>query len=238
MPRPAGVRNHDFDEKRAALLGKLTDFALSAALTRPSLRQFAIAANQSEPTLRHYFGDRQGMVIEIISELAARAEPNWQALSQPSMSPAAAVEEFLNHADAATIQERFTRAHAFGMIEGMADGVVGRIYLEMMLEPVLKIFSNKLKATPGGPQGESALRASSLLATAPLFMLGMHQFLLGGSTTVPIDMEETLAKLRDLLSKAFGLQIGQSSNANDNVGTSSAPVPGFLSVVKSAPDTA
>ena len=69
MSRPAGARNHDFCEKRTALLDTLTDFALAAALTRPSLRQIAIAANQSEPTLRHYFGDRQGLVLEIIENI-------------------------------------------------------------------------------------------------------------------------------------------------------------------------
>lgn len=75
MPRPAGARNHDFDEKRAALLDALTDFALSADLRRPSLRQFAQAMNASEPTLRHYFGDRQGLIIEILENIGRKGAP-------------------------------------------------------------------------------------------------------------------------------------------------------------------
>ena len=66
MPRPAGVRNHDFESKRTALLDTLTQFALEDNMQRPSLRQFAIAARASEPTLRHYFRDRQGLIIAIL----------------------------------------------------------------------------------------------------------------------------------------------------------------------------
>ena len=44
MPRPAGVRNHDFEAKKTALLDTLSEFALNDDLRRPSLRQFAIAA--------------------------------------------------------------------------------------------------------------------------------------------------------------------------------------------------
>lgn len=203
MPRPAGVRNQDYDHKRAALLGTLTEYALSAALTRPSLRQFAIAANQSEPTLRHYFGDRQGMVIEIISELARRASSNWKAASEPSPNPEEAVRNFMSIACADVIQDRFTRAHAFGLIEGLADDIVGQAYLERMLEPTLKVFSDKLQATPGGPQDSDKLRASALAATAPLFMLVVHQYLLGGSRSLPINVDGTIAQLQDLLVQVF-----------------------------------
>jgi AcrR family transcriptional regulator len=202
MPRPAGVRNHDFDEKRAALLGKLTDFALSAALTRPSLRQFAIAANQSEPTLRHYFGDRQGMVIEIIAELAIRGSTNRKAASEPCTSPAEAVRNFLSFATADVIQDRFTRGHAFGLIEGLADDVVGRAYIEMMLDPSLRVFSDKLKGTPGGFQDQDTLLASTLVATAPLFLLGLHQHLLGGASALPVNVDRTLSHIQDLLAAA------------------------------------
>ncbi|HRJ00802.1 MAG TPA: hypothetical protein PKV67_08485, partial [Hyphomonas sp.] len=92
MPRPSGARNHDFDEKRAALLNTLTRYALTADLRRPSLRQFAMAAKQSEPTLRHYFGDRQGLVIEILENLRSRAMPLWIAFEEPSENVDAALD--------------------------------------------------------------------------------------------------------------------------------------------------
>ncbi len=203
MARPAGVRNQDYDHKRAVLLGTLTEHALSAALTRPSLRQFAIAAHQSEPTLRHYFGDRQGLVIEIISELAVRAATDWKVMTEPAADQTGAVRDFMAHANSIVVQERFAHAHAFGLIEGLADESVGQAYLERMLEPSLKVFSIKLQSTPGGPQDADLLRASTLAATAPLFMLAVHQVLLGGTRAVPINMDRTLSHLQDLLVHAF-----------------------------------
>lgn len=203
MPRPAGVRNHDFDEKRAALLNTLTDFALKAALDRPSLRQFAIAAHQSEPTLRHYFGDRQGLVIEIIGNLSERAKVTWDMAAMPASGPAAAVTDYLTFAEAGMKQGIFTRVHAFGLIEAFADDVVGKYYLKTMLEPSLKAFSDKLRKTPGAARDEDELRAAALAATAPLFVLGVHQELLGGKNDIPINMSKTFEYLRTWLSAAF-----------------------------------
>lgn len=109
----------------------------------------------------------------------------------------------MGFANAGVIQDRFTRAHAFGLIEGLADDVVGQVYLERMLEPTLNVFSDKLEATPGGPQDPERLRASALAATAPLFMLVVHQYLLGGHKTVPINLDRTISHLQDLLVQAF-----------------------------------
>jgi len=196
MSRPSGARNHDFCEKRAALLDRLTNFALTADLRRPSLRQFAIAVHQSEPTLRHYFGDRQGLVIEILENIHHQARPIWAALAAPSASPAAAVEDFLTVAEDGMRNGYYTRAHAFGLIEGFADEIVGKVYLEKLLDPALQAFSEKLRATPGGPRNPDELRAASVIVTAPLFVLAVHQELLGGNSLAPIDMSKTLAFLK------------------------------------------
>jgi AcrR family transcriptional regulator len=203
MPRPAGARNHDFDEKRAALLDTLTDYALSAALTRPSLRQFAIAAHQSEPTLRHYFGDRQGLVIEIIGNLNKRAQVTWAMAAQPAANPADAVTDYLAFTKAGMESGIFNRFHAFALIEAFADDTVGKVYLQQIMEPSLKAFSDKLGSTPGAPRDEAELRAATLLASAPLLVLGMHQGLLGGKRDAPFDMDKTFAFMKDWLSKAF-----------------------------------
>jgi AcrR family transcriptional regulator len=203
MPRPAGARNHDFDEKRAALLDTLTDFALAAALTRPSLRQFAIAAHQSEPTLRHYFVDRQGLVIEIIGNLNKRAQVTWEMAARPAANPADAVNDYLTFSQAGMEKGVFNRFHAFALIEAFADDTVGKVYLDQILEPSLKAFSDKLRNTPGATRDEAELRAATLLASAPLLVLGMHQELLGGKNVAPIDMNKTFALMKKWLSQAF-----------------------------------
>lgn len=203
MPRPAGARNHDFDTKRAALLDALTDFALSADLRRPSLRQFAQAMNASEPTLRHYFGDRQGLVLEILENIGRKGAPLWAMVATPSPDPATAFEEYFRVSEAGMRLGGFIRAHAFGLIEGLADEALGRAYLEKVLEPALGAVADKLRATPGAPQEEAALRAAALAALSPLLVMSLHQQLLGGETSAPIDTGEVIAALQTWLGKAL-----------------------------------
>jgi len=201
MPRPAGARNHDFDEKRAALLDALTDFALSADLRRPSLRQFAMAVHQSEPTLRHYFHDRQGLVVEILENIGRRATPLWAMVATPSASPEVAFEEYFRISEAGMKLGGFTRAHAFGLIEGLADECAGKAYLEKVLEPALKAVSEKLRGTPGAPDDDAELRAAALATLSPMLVMSLHQELLGGVTSAPIDSGVTMRHLQGWLSR-------------------------------------
>ena len=192
MPRPVGVRNKDFVEKRQALLGKLTDFALSSDLRRPSLRQFAIAAGASEPTLRHYFGDRQGVVLAVLEEIGARGDPLWSTIASPASDQATAIVEYFRISEAGMRHGGFVRAHAFGIIEGVADEKAGAAYLEFVLEPALKAVSEKLRNTPGASSDGSALKAAAFAALSPMLVLSLHQDLLGGNTTDPISAEQCL----------------------------------------------
>lgn len=203
MPRPAGARNHDFEEKRAALLDALTEFALSADLRRPSLRQFAQAMDASEPTLRHYFGDRQGLVLDILDNIGRKGAPLWAMVATPSSDPATAFEEYFRISEAGMRLGGFIRAHAFGLIEGLADETIGQAYLEKVLEPALAAVANKLRATPGAPQDETALRAAAFAALSPLLVMSLHQELLGGARSAPIDSSKVIRSLQEWLGKAL-----------------------------------
>jgi AcrR family transcriptional regulator len=205
MPRPAGARNHDFDLKRAALLDALTDFALSADLRRPSLRQFAIAVHQSEPTLRHYFTDRQGLVVEILENIGRRATPLWAMVAMPAADLATAMEEYFRISEAGMRVGGFIRAHAFGLIEGLADELAGKAYLEKVLEPALNAVSDKLRATPGSPTSEPALRAAALATLSPMLVMSLHQELLGGAASAPIDIGATMTSLRAWLTRGLSV---------------------------------
>jgi len=203
MPRPAGVRNRDFEDKKTALIETLTEYALSADMRRPSLRQFAQAAGASEPTLRHYFGDRRGVVIAILRTIGQRGRPVWETVATPSSDPAAAIEEYYRVSHAGMRHGGFIRAHAFGIIEGLADREVAEAYLEYIMEPALESVAEKLGATPGAPRGTMALRAAGLAALAPLLMLSLHQDLLGGNERWPFDGDATIAQLEAWLAAAF-----------------------------------
>ena len=203
MARTPGARNYNFDAKRAALLDSVIDYSLSGDIQRPSLRQMAIAADASEPTLRHYFTDRQGLIIAMIVELGDRAQPIWQTLAEPAESVEEAVNACFRHALNRISDDLFVRMHAFGMVEGMADPDVGQAYLEHVLEPSLNCIQQKLAATPGSPADPQELRSASLAMFSPVIMMCLHQHLLGGRTLAPLDGQSTVKYLSDWLSGAF-----------------------------------
>ena len=199
MPRPAGVRNHDFEAKKTALLDALTEFALNDDLRRPSLRQFAIAAKASEPTLRHYFKDRQGLVIAILQHIHDRALPLWSVIATGSPDTATAVEEYFRVTEAGLTHGGFARAHAFGIIEGMADEKVGQAYLEYLLDPALNAVVDKMEAPPGKPEAEDESRASAFKMLSPILVMTLHQQLLGGKEASPVDSQSFLRLMQGWL---------------------------------------
>ncbi len=206
MPRPAGVRNHDFEAKRNALLDTLTQFALRDDLRRPSLRQFAIAAKASEPTLRHYFSDRQGLVIAILQHINQRALPLWDVIATGAADTATAVEEYFRVTEAGLTHGGFARAHAFGLIEGMADETVGRAYLETLLDPALDAVLRKLEATPGKPSTKAERQAAAFMMLSPILVMTLHQQLLGGSDASPIDTDGFLKLIQGWLASGLSVQ--------------------------------
>ena len=203
LPRPIGARNKDFESKRQALLDKLTEHALNSDLRRPSLRQFAIAAGASEPTLRHYFTDRKGLVIAILEEIGRRGTLIWDTISAPAQDQASAIMEYFRISEAGMRHGGFVRAHAFGIIEGVADEEAGRAYLQHVLEPALEAISKKLQATPGAPSDDTVLQAAALATLSPMLVVSLHQDLLGGKSANPIKADEVLLHIQQWLGKSL-----------------------------------
>ncbi len=207
MPRPAGVRNHDFAEKREALLDCLCDFALQAGVQRPSLRGFARAARASEPTLRHYFSDRQGLVVAILECLGRRVRAQDTDRVEDN-TLARLLDDQLAGSLNGLRQRAEIRAHAFGLIEGLADPVVGEAYLEHVLEPSLGAIEDSLEGVSPAQCPRPVLRAASLAMLAPLMIMVLHQDMLGGQPRWAIDEIHTLEQIRAGLSAGLGLQPG------------------------------
>lgn len=195
MPRPLGRRNPDYDEKRDRLVRDLTDFVLKAELVRPSFRQLSQAGGVAEPTLRHYFGDRESVAREILRTLGDRAQPFIDAVAEPSPTLQDAVETYVTLSRAGVAHGGFARAHAFGLIEGVADECVGRAYLSSLLEPSVEALEDRLR--PHLPESASAedVRAAALLIFAPMLLAVLHQQLLGGAEAAPIDLDKLFTAL-------------------------------------------
>ena len=172
-------------------------------MRRPSLRQFAIAAKASEPTLRHYFKDRQGLVIAILLHIHDRAIPLWEVIATGSPDTATAVEEYFRVTQAGLTHGGFARAHAFGIIEGMADEKVGQAYLEFLLDPALQAVSEKMQATPGKPETATERRAAAFMMLSPILVMTLHQQLLGGSDVSPVDGDAFLGLMQGWLASGL-----------------------------------
>jgi AcrR family transcriptional regulator len=203
MPRPLGRRNPDYEEKRDRLIQDLTEYVLRTELTRPSFRQLAMAGQVAEPTLRHYFGDRETVACEILRVLGGRAEPLIKAVAQPSTSMDGAVDGYVQLSRAGVAHGAFARAHAFGLVEGVADENVGKAYLETLLEPSLQALEERLSphmASASAPEK----RAAALMVFAPMLLAVLHQQLLGGAQATPIDLDDLFSALSRLVVNGLG----------------------------------
>ncbi|MEM6626321.1 MAG: hypothetical protein AAGB25_06225 [Pseudomonadota bacterium] len=212
MARPQGVRNRDFDEKRAKLLATLTDYALNSDLKRPSLRQFALAAGASEPTLRHYFVDRAGLVEAILQEIGVRGERIWALARTPSASIEDAVSEYLTLSEGGARHRGFVRAHAFGLIEGLADAEAGRAYAIHVLDPALDAVAEKFRATPEGPQSAAELRTLGLMLLAPLLLAVMRDEFLKSEIDPDLDLTSCVKILGDWTIASLSAGAASSDN--------------------------
>ncbi len=212
MSRPAGVRNHDFEQKRTELVRKLTDHALESDLRRPALRQFAQAVGASEPTLRHYFGDRNGVVVAVLEEIGRRAQPVWNAVSMGATDIPTAMEEYFRLSTAGMRHGGFVRAHAFGIVEGCADLELAKAYQTIVLRPALLSLTVKLSRTKGGDGDPNERLAAALMMFAPLLAIGLHQDMLGGREIEPMDREAIYLLLERYLVQGILAPVPGSGN--------------------------
>ncbi|WP_084399179.1 TetR/AcrR family transcriptional regulator [Henriciella aquimarina] len=197
MPRPSGVRNQDFAEKRQALLDKVEAYVLEKSNELPSFRQLAIAAAVSEPTLRHYFKDRSGLIIALIGHFHKKSEFMREATRQSGDGINASLEDYHRLLHSFRNETIFIEAQAFMIRESMVDPAVRKAYLEQIVEPSLDALAQRLLKTEGGPATEQTARtAAMMLLSSSMFMI-VHQELLDGKEHTPIDETQYFQLIRN-----------------------------------------
>lgn len=195
MGRPHGKRNPDYENKRANLVAGLVDYVLAADLVRPSFRQMAAAGSVSEPTLRHYFGERGQVTTSILSELGKRAKPFIDRAAIPFANGESTIRDYIDLCRAGVAHGGFGRAHAFGLIEGLADAQAGEHYLTQLLEPSLAAIEHKVTPFLPNDANPNHKRAMALMIFAPILLLILHQTLLSGDKSAPLDIDGVLDEL-------------------------------------------
>jgi AcrR family transcriptional regulator len=162
-----------------------------------------MAGQVAEPTLRHYFGDRESVAREILAVLGERGRPFMDAVAQPSPGLDEAVDAYVGLSKAGVRHGGFARAHAFGLIEGLADDTVGRAYLDELLEPSLQALEERLSAH-AGELTPTQKRAAALILFAPMLLAILHQDLLGGRRSAPLDLDGLFDAFASFAKAAIG----------------------------------
>jgi len=192
MARPAGVRNQDFEEKRIALLRKVTAYLLRDDVLKPSFRQLAIAADSSEPTLRHYFGNRSGVIVEAFRLIYRESEHLRDVLRQPEADCSRAVMGYLDYVETLAKNERYVQTHVLGIRESLEDEDVKEAYLTLFVGPGLEALAERLVKTPGPPDTEDEARSAAMMIISASVTMILHQEVLNGRKFMPMDRKAYL----------------------------------------------
>ena len=190
--------------RREELLADLALIAVAERSAPVSLRQFAIKAGVSEPTLRHYFTDRQGVVIAIIGFFADGAQ-DWLMRSAARVETVEeAVQGYAGLALEGADTDTFAQAHAFALVESIHDPVVARAYLDSIIEPSLTAIERRL-APSVDPSGAAPdrVRHGAISLYAPILIAVLHQRLLRGAEARPLDMEAFFNDLTALFARGL-----------------------------------
>lgn len=192
-------------DRRHELLSLLAPTAIAERSAPVSLRQFAIKAGVSEPTLRHFFTDRQGVVIALIGYFADGARQFLEQSATPEATLKDAVAGYGELALAGAQSRLFAQAHAFALVESIHDPEVARTYLQTIIEPSLQALEQRLAPTmdPDAASPER-VRHAALALYAPILIAILHQDLLQGDEVRPLDMPAFIIDLTALF--ADGLQ--------------------------------
>ena len=204
MPPASAAETPAPADRKSELLAILARTAIAERSAPVSLRQFAIRAGVSEPTLRHYFNDRQGVVIAIIGYFADGAR-DWLARSaEPSKTVAEAVAGYAELAMEGSDTDIFAQAHAFALVESIHDPVVARAYLDTIIEPSLQAIEARLAPAldPDGAAPER-VRHAALNLYASVLIAVVHQRLLRGAEARPLDMGRFFSDLTSLFTQGL-----------------------------------
>lgn len=188
--------------RRRELLDALAGAALEIGSRPVSLRQFAIQAGVSEPTLRHYFNDRQGVVVAIMEHLADGAR-DWL---ERAAAPGGPLEDSLTGFAAFTLagleNDLFVRAHSFALVEAIHDPVAAEAYRRTMIDPSLKAIEARIAHALGdGARSEARARDTAFAFYAALLFAILHQGPLGGRKDAPLDIGGFLTRLSSVLAR-------------------------------------
>ena len=199
MSRQPGIRNQDYDDKRLALVDSVATYVLHEDVFLPSFRQMAIAARTSEPTLKHYFGNRNGLVIAVIEYFSASGAPLRDELRRHFSSIEDALWDYQALASRVSRNAGFVRGHIFGIRESLADSEIFGAYVRHLVAPGVAAFAERMVRSPGGPVNYSTARTAASMVFANVLFLACRKHLLGEADPDSANPEHNYATMTNWL---------------------------------------
>lgn len=206
MARPQGARNQDYDEVRMGLAREVRGYLLGTeAGVRASLRDMAEAAGSSVSTLKHYFGDREGVLVAVLDSMAVDGAPYLAQISLVSTGDVrASLIAALQQLATGWVKYEVGKLHGFAMAVGLAERRLGPSYLNRVLEPPLQAFEALLRRhVELGHLEISDLRHAALTLLGPVLLALLHQHELSGASQRPLDVDALLIAHVDTFLRAW-----------------------------------
>jgi AcrR family transcriptional regulator len=188
--RPVGTKNPGHDDKRRALAAAVIPRLLELG-PAASLRELAAAAEASVPTMRHYFEDRDGVVVAAMGEMLRQGRPYLDGTAEPGRRGLrSSLMEMMRSILEGWRQFGVGRIYGVGLALGLHHAVLGPSYVDLLLEPLLQAVEARLgQHQRRGELGEHDVRFAALSLVSPVVLALLHQHGLGGQACRPLDME-------------------------------------------------
>ena len=191
MARTKGSRNAGYDERRLALARKVRTALMKDDGLRTSMRSLAEVAGTSVATLKHYFDDREGVMVAVMESMRIDGAPHMARASLPASTD---VREslllLLQRVRTAWVEFRVGRMQTSMMAEGLSTKALGPAYVDLMLEPFLQVGEAFLRrAVDSGALPTCDVRQANLMLMSPVVLALMHQDSLSGASCRPLDLD-------------------------------------------------
>ncbi len=205
MARTRGARNADYEESRLALARQVRTALLEDDGLRSSLRELAASAGTSVATLKHYFGNREGIIVAVMESLRIDGAPYIAQVSSPTSGDLRASLTFvLKRLTTAWVKYRVGDMHAAMLAEGLSRKQLGPSYVTLMLEPLLQLGEQVLQRHVDAKELTPCdVRHASLALLSPLVMALLHQENLSGAGCRPLDVNALIGAHVEAFLRAF-----------------------------------
>ena len=189
MSRTHGAQNQNYELKRIALLEQI-ELRLILEQTI-SFREMAVVAQVSVPTLRHYFKNRDGVIIAYLAWKRGLGETHLQQAAAATGTFATSVHALLQYSLYGFQHQRVIDIHVVGLSQGLTNPLLGPAYLQSILEPSLAAVETRLAThISRGEMRNVDVRVAALALIAPLILAALHQMELGGEKLRCLDLPQ------------------------------------------------